>query len=123
MRGQIIIYDDYPVAVEFSFLAANTTSTLSAWTSLLGFECSVDKELPFSNEAEMLGVVLDLSKTGNGEVIIKNKESRMVELAGNLDALIRETCVEPKRLPSLFGRALLVESQIAGRQGRLALSE
>ena len=68
-------------------------------TSLLGFECSIDKELPFSNEAEIFGVVLDLSKTGNGEVIIKNKESRTVDLAGNLDALIRERCVEPKRLP------------------------
>ena len=62
--------------------------------------------MSFSNEAEMLGVVLDLSKTGNGEVIIKNKKSRMVELAGNLDALIREKWVEPKRLSSLFGRAL-----------------
>ena len=115
-------YDDYPV-IEFSFLAANTTSTLRALTSLLGFECSLDKELPFATEAEMLGVVLDLSETMKGKVVIKNKESRMVELAANLEEIIRVQSVEPKKLPSMFGRALFVESQISGRQGKLALAD
>ena len=52
-------HDDYPV-VEFSFLADNTNHTTKALTSLLGFECSTDKELPFADEAEMLGVVLQI---------------------------------------------------------------
>ena len=72
-------YDDCPV-VEFSFLAANTSHTIRALTSLLGFECSTDKELPFANEAEMLGVVLDVSKSGCGVLSVKNKRSRMEEL-------------------------------------------
>ena len=115
-------YDDYPV-IEFSFLAANTTSTLRALTSLLGFECSFDKELPFATEAEMLGVVLDLSETMKGKVVIRNKESRMAELAANLEDIICVQSVEPKKLPSMFGRALFVESQISGRQGKLALAD
>ena len=69
-------YDDYPV-VEFSFLAANTNHTIRALTSLLGFECSTDKELPFADEAEMLGVVLDVSKSSVGILSVKNKKSRI----------------------------------------------
>ena len=71
----------------------------------------------------MLGVVLDLSETMRGKVVIKNKESRMVELAANLEEIIRVQSVEPKKLPSMFGRALFVESQISGRQGKLALAD
>ncbi len=115
-------YDDYP-AVEFSCLAANTSHTIRALTSLLGFECSTDKELPFADEAEMLGVVLDVSKSGSGILSVKNKQSRMDELATNLQSLTDAGRVDPKKLPSLFGGALFVESQIAGRLGKLALSE
>ena len=115
-------YNDYPV-VEFSFLAANTNHTMKALTSLLGFECSTDKELPFADEAEMLGVVLDVSKFGLGILSVKNKQSRMEELSGSLQSLIDAGKVDPKRLPSLFGRALFVECQISGRLGKLALSE
>ena len=115
-------YDDYPV-VEFSFLAANTSHTIRALTSLLGFECSTDKELPFADQAEMLGVVLDVSKSGCGILSVKNKQSRMEELATNLQSLIDAGKVDPKKLPSLFGRALFVECHISGRRGKLALSE
>ena len=115
-------YDDYPV-VDFSFLASNTNHTIKALTSLLGFECSTDKELPFADEAEMLGVVLDVSKSGSGILSVKNKQSRTEELASNLKALIEAGRVDPSKLPSLFGRALFVECQISGRLGKLALSE
>ena len=112
-------YDDYPV-VEFSFLATNTSHTIRALTCLLGFEGSTDKELPFADEAEMLGLMLDVLKSGSGIVIVKSKPSRMDELATNFESLIDAGRVDPKRLPSLFGRALFVESQIAGRLGKLA---
>ena len=115
-------YDDYPV-VDFSFLASNTNHAIKALTSLLGFECSTDKELPFADEAEMLGVVLDVSKSGSGILSVKNKQSRTEELASNLKALIEAGRVDPSKLPSLFGRALFVECQISGRLGKLALSE
>ena len=115
-------YDDYPV-VEFSFLAANTNHTIKALASLLGFECSTDKELPFADEAEMLGVVLDGSKSSAGILSVKNKKSRMEELAANLQSLLDAGKVDPRKLPPLFGRALFVECQISGRLGKLALSE
>ena len=71
----------------------------------------------------MLGVVLDVSKSGCGVLSVKNKPSRMEELAANLQSLIDAGRVDPKKPPSLFGRAFFVECQISGRLGKLALSE
>ena len=54
-------YDDFPV-VDFKILSGHTGAAARALTSMLGFECSLDKELPFDRSADMLGVVLDLSE-------------------------------------------------------------
>ena len=67
--------------------------------------------------------MLDVSKSGCGVLSVKNKQSRMEELAANLQSLIDDGGEDPKKLPSLFGRALFVECQISGRLGKLALSE
>ena len=115
-------YDDYPV-VDFACLSSSTSNTIRALMALLGFECSIDKEEPFGPQAEMLGVVLDLGKTGAGEVMVRNKPSRSKDLADSIDAIIKSGVVEPKKLPSIFGRALFTESQIMGRAGKLAMSE
>ena len=50
--------------------------------------------------------------------------SKTNSLAWNwLQLLIEAGKVDPRKLPSLFGRALFVECQISGRLGKLALSE
>lgn len=67
--------------------------------------------------------MLDVSKSGSRIVVVKNKPARMDELATYLGSLIDAGQVDPRKLPSLFGRALFVESQIAVRLGKLALSE
>lgn len=71
----------------------------------------------------MLGVVLDLNLTSEGCVKVSNKPSRMDELSSVLTDILNKGMVRCRDLPSLFGRALFVESQFAGRAGRLALSE
>ena len=115
-------YDDYPV-VKFKILAEHTAAAIRALTSMLGFECSLDKELPFDVKTEMLGVVLDLSQSNSSVVKVANKPSRMQELSKALRDIIDVGKVETRRLPSLFGRALFVESQFMGSAGRLALVE
>ena len=115
-------YDDYPV-VDFVCLSSSTSNAIRALMSLLGFECSLDKEEPFAPQAEMLGVVLDLGKSGAGNVVIRNKPSRSKDLAESIDDIIRAGVVEPRKLPSIFGRALFSESQLMGRAGKLAMSE
>ena len=115
-------YDDFPV-VDFKVLADHTSAAIRALTSMLGFECSLDKELPFAETAEMLGVVLDLQHASAGTIKVANKPSRMDELKSTVQHIIASGRVVTKDLPSLFGRALFVESQFMGREGRLALSE
>eukprot|EP00438_Fugacium_kawagutii_P022633 Skav216773 [mRNA] locus=scaffold3064:4705:6270:+ [translate_table: standard] len=115
-------YDDYPV-VDFKALAKQTDAAVRALTSMLGFKCAIDKELPFAQRSELLGVVLDSSDSTKGVVRVSNKEDRLDELSTTVQSILDEGRVIPRDLPSLFGRALFVESQLLGRAGRLALSE
>ena len=115
-------YDDFPI-VDFRVLSEHTTAAVRAMMSLLGFECSLEKELPFDTSTEMLGVVLDLSECSSGRIKVANKESRVNDLANALTKMLNDGFAKPRELPSVFGRALFVESQLMGRAGRLALSE
>ena len=115
-------FDDFPV-VEFDELCQSTSGTIRALTHLLGFECSPDKEEPFSSSTHTLGMCLDTSSSHEGFVKVRNREDRTRELKDVVQDIIRLKCVQPKLLPSLFGRALFAESFFMGRAGRLALSE
>ena len=115
-------YDDFPV-VDFTILSDSSANTIRALMKILGFACSIDKELPFAPSAEMLGVVLDLGSASFGKVVIRNKEHRLEELANTVREILQLQTVEPAKLPALFGRALYAESQLMGRTGRLAMSE
>ena len=47
---------------------------------LLGFKCSEDKEVGFSEQTEMLGVVFDTKDVSKGDVKIANKKGRIETL-------------------------------------------
>ena len=115
-------YDDFPV-VDLKILSEHTAAAARALTSLLGFECSLDKELPFSTNTEMLGVVLNLEDSSKGIIKVSNKPSRMEELGNVLQDIVRSGQVHTKDLASIFGRALFVETQFMGKAGKLALAE
>eukprot|EP00435_Cladocopium_sp_Y103_P066931 s1136_g29.t1 len=84
---------------------------------------ALDTELPFDTKAEMLGVVLDLSESTKGSVKVSNKPSRVQELSLVMEEILKAGKVEVKALPALFGRALFMESQFMGKNGKLALTE
>ena len=60
-------YDDSPV-VDFKVLADHSSAAIRALTSMLRFECSLDKELPFAETVEMIGVMLDLQHASTGTI-------------------------------------------------------
>ena len=72
----------------FKILAEHTGAAARALTSMLRFERSLDKELPFDRSAQMLGVVLDLSEPTKGVVKVSNKPSRMAELKEVLSGIV-----------------------------------
>lgn len=97
--------------VAFKILASHTTSTTRAIMALLGLECSLEKELEFADSTELLGVVLDTRDACSGTIKVSNKPDRLKELADSVSSILESGYVECKNLPSLFGRALFVESQ------------
>ena len=116
-------FDDYPV-VEMKTLCSSADSCLHVLLDLLGFECSKDKEEPFKSKADLLGVRVDVSDSmAHGRLQVGNKPSRMEELLQAVDQILERRTVEPRTLPSLFGRALFVESHLFGRAGKLAMAD
>ncbi|CAE7679056.1 RE2 [Symbiodinium sp. CCMP2592] len=113
-------FDDYPV-LEVLPLCNNTQSTIRAVLDLLGFTWAEDKDLPFSHEAELLGVRVDLGCFG--VVKIGNKPERATSIADAVDSVLKAGHLDPKTLPSLFGRLQFAEGQLHGRLGRLALAD
>ncbi|CAE7654031.1 unnamed protein product [Symbiodinium sp. CCMP2592] len=113
-------FDDYPV-LEVLPLCNNTQSTIRAALDLLGFAWAEDKDLPFSHEAELLGVRVDLGSFG--VVKIGNKPERATAIAEAVDSVLSAGHLDPKTLPSLFGRLQFAEGQLHGRLGRLALAD
>ena len=101
-------------------LCNNTQSTIRTALGLLGFVWAEDKDRPFSAEAELLGVKVDLGSFGT--VRIKNKPERAEAIAAAVDLVVEAGSI-PKVLPSLFGRIQFAEGQLHGRLGRLALAD
>ena len=113
-------FDDYPV-IELLPLCNNTQATICTALGLLGFVWAEDKDRPFSSEAELLGVKVDLGTFGT--VKIKNKPERAEAIAAAVDSVLETGSLDPKFLPSLFGRIQFAEGQLHGRLGRLALAD
>ncbi|CAE7036451.1 bath-40 [Symbiodinium sp. CCMP2592] len=115
-------FDDFP-SVEVRALAENHDSSVKAALRLFGVDWASDKDLPFSQTADVLGVRLDATDTEGGVLRVKNKPERSKEIASSIDKILADGCIDPKQIPSLFGRIQFSESQLMGRQGRLALAQ
>ncbi|CAE7248606.1 unnamed protein product [Symbiodinium sp. CCMP2592] len=115
-------FDDFP-SVEVRALAENHDSSVKAALRLFGVDWASDKDLPFSQTADVLGVRLDATDTEGGVLRVRNKPERSKEIASSIDKILADGCIDPKQIPSLFGRIQFSESQLMGRQGRLALAQ
>lgn len=115
-------FDDFPV-LDLSAARQVCENLIRAVVRILGFKCSEDKEVGFSEQTEMLGVVFDTRFAQKGDIQISNKKSRIESLTANIDDLIREGKVKSSEVPRIFGRLQFAEHQIAGRVGKLAMTE
>jgi len=96
-------FDDFPMVSH----AMHTTSTLACakgLMSLFGFVYSEEKLAPFDYTAEILGVVVDLSKASQRKISISNKPSRVEELNLALKDILKAGVVVPNQLPSVLGK-------------------
>ena len=103
--------------------SASTLGSIKTMLKILGFDYAEDKLEPFSREAEMLGVVVDLSRTRDGKIVVANKPGRDLEMAALVSDMLKEKSVKTSLLPSIMGRICFAESQLMGRIGKLAMAD
>eukprot|EP00435_Cladocopium_sp_Y103_P074060 s119_g46.t1 len=115
-------FDDYPLIAPRS-LAVSTLSAAKGMLHLLGIKFSEQKLNPMSESAEVLGVVVECSKVASGEISFKMKESRREETLKEIEDMTRARKVVPASLPSFLGRLQFADGQLAGRMGKLAMSD
>ena len=80
-----------------------------------------DKDKPFANRFQALGVEFDLSTLHSGFFTVGNTASRRDELSGKIEDILLQDELEPKVAESLRSRLLFAEGQLYGRFAKLAL--
>lgn len=80
-----------------------------------------DKRVPFGKRFNMLGAVVDLSHSMEGEVLIMNKESRVQELVATVNKLVEGAQFNESALQSLRGRLLYAAGNTFGRCTQVAV--
>lgn len=101
----------------------------SAWRTaelVMQFQCrkvsrSEDKRLPFSYEFSMLGAIVDLTLSGAGRVMVRNKDSRMRDIGALVEQVCERTQVPASLVETLKGRLLYAAGHSFGRCTQLAV--
>ena len=81
-------FDDYLV-LDFASAAGVTVHAVRSIMALLGFKCSVDKEMEFDEKTDMVGVCVDTTEVKDGTVLISNKPSRVKILGENIEEILK----------------------------------
>ena len=115
-------FDDYPV-ITHDLHKASTMTCVKNLFGLLGFDFAEDKLAPFAKSAETLGVIVNLTDTTSGRVVVDNKDSRKAELSETIQTILSNDALVPAQLPSVLGRMQFADMQLAGRMGGLAMAD
>ena len=115
-------FDDYPT-VSTESLALSTLASAKAFLRLVGVNFAANKLKPMSSQAEVLGLVVDTGRMGEGVFSYAVKESRRCDLMETLKEVLEAGQVVPADLPSMLGRVQFADGQLAGRAGRLAMAD
>ena len=108
--------DDYP---QLDLKANGNDAQLAAERlfSLLGWKFSKkdSKRAPMSSVFNALGVTFDLSCSEKGQVVVRNKESRVLQTCEEIDAIMNSANMPPARATSLRGRLQFAETHTFNR--------
>ena len=109
-------FDDY-VCVAPSNLARNTDQSFCLLLDLLGWRYGVsgEKSDSMSHEISALGVMVDLSETSEGRVMVRNTEKRKQDLSNQIDRALSSRRLTTHEATSLKGRLGFAEGQLFGR--------
>lgn len=112
-------FNDY-IVLSQPELARSSELTASSLFKLLGWIFAEEgrKCLPFGQECEALGVVFNLSKSGEGVCLVYNTESRVQEISAEIHRILEQGQISQIEAQKLRGRMQFAESQLYGRTGK-----
>ena len=82
---------------------------------MASFSKKPERRLPFPRSFDVLGVVVDLSASDSGKVVIRNKLDRVDGIAAQVDEIVAEGACKLSIAASLRGRFQFAEGQLYGR--------
>ena len=115
-------FDDF-CQLEVDGLCQSAWDTAELVMKLLGWRISLsdDKRLPFAGEFNMLGAVIDLTRSSQGIINVKNKESRLSDIGALVDSVCNSESITSSTLETLKGRLLYAAGYTFGRCTQLAI--
>ena len=115
-------FDDFPILCRGD-IVHQTEQHVSLLWDLLGMKFAREgkKWVPFSEQMEVLWVVIDLSRYDQGVVYFKHTAARKTELEEVISRHLSEDRMTPKEAETLHGRLIWFEGFMFGRIANLSL--
>lgn len=109
-------FDDFP-HVDLSKCADRAQAVMEEVLQLLGWTVSLEpkKRLPACKQFQVLGVVVDLSRTQQEVVVVSNKPERVEELRRAREEIELANEISPAVAARIQGRLIYAEAQCSGR--------
>ena len=115
-------FDDYPL-LEGSSTLVSARVAAEGLMKILGWRVSQspDKQLAFSPTFGLLGVEMDLTRSSVGQIVLRNKPSRVLQLQELTAAILAKGVLGPSDAASLRGKFQYAEGQSFGKAAAAAL--
>ena len=115
-------FDDFILASPKE-LCDSASKSLEVLFLLTGWDYAMEgkKSTSFSDVCQALGVSFDLSSSLDGVLMIKNTESRLAELCGNIESILSSRKLSKLDTMRLRGRLGFADGFLHGRLGALLL--
>ena len=109
-------FDDF-TQFDLAALGDSSQTTAEGFLDLVGWKFSMKdtKRCPMAASFSVLGVTVDLSASKSGIVVVRNKESRVLQIKQEIAEIIRSGSFSTAVASSLRGRVQFAESQTFGR--------
>ena len=115
-------FDDF-LSLELGEAVKHSDMCIAMFFSLLGWDVSHEKLMPYDTICKVLGVLLDLRQSGAGLTLVTNTDERAKELIETIKGVLEESRLPRRDGERLRGRLQFASGQLFGRQMRLALGE
>ena len=115
-------FDDF-ITLAHSSESESLSIIVNQFFKLLGWAVSAgEKDLPFAKKFKALGVEIDLTSWGSGEVRFANTPQRIAELNETISKVLKSKKLATQDALSLRGRMQFAHSQLWGRSAKLCLN-